>query len=109
MDIHKNARTTPRSRAEIIRRLNPPDKALVLCVDEKRQMQALDRSQPILPLRTNASRRGNFARSSPRSMTASRPASTCISSSIATGASGINLVERWFAALTEKQLRRGVH
>jgi len=31
--------------------LNPPDKALVLCVDEKRQMQALDRSQPLLPLR----------------------------------------------------------
>jgi transposase len=26
-----------------------------------------------------------------------------------TGASWINLVERWFAALTEKQLRRGVH
>jgi len=26
-----------------------------------------------------------------------------------TGASWINLVERWFAALTEKQIRRGVH
>ncbi len=26
-----------------------------------------------------------------------------------TGSSWINLVERWFAALTEKQLRRGVH
>src|SRR5690349_5035832 len=31
--------------------LNPPDKALVLCVDEKSQIQALDRSQPILPMR----------------------------------------------------------
>jgi len=31
--------------------LNPPAKALVLCVDEKSQIQALERSQPILPLR----------------------------------------------------------
>jgi len=30
--------------------LNPPDKAMVLCVDEKSQIQALERSQPILPL-----------------------------------------------------------
>jgi putative transposase len=29
---------------------NPPDKALVLCVDEKIQVQALDRTQPVLPL-----------------------------------------------------------
>jgi transposase len=31
--------------------LNPPDRALVLCVDEKTQIQALDRTQPVLPLR----------------------------------------------------------
>jgi transposase len=31
--------------------LNPPDKAIVLCVDQKSQTQALERSQPILPLR----------------------------------------------------------
>jgi transposase len=31
--------------------LNPPDKAIVLSVDEKSQIQALDRTQPILPLR----------------------------------------------------------
>jgi hypothetical protein len=31
--------------------LNPPDRALVLCVDEKAQIQALDRTQPILPMR----------------------------------------------------------
>jgi len=31
--------------------LNPPDKALVLCVDEKSQIQALERTQPVLPLR----------------------------------------------------------
>lgn len=31
--------------------MNPPDKALVLCVDEKSQIQALDRSQPGLPMK----------------------------------------------------------
>ncbi len=31
--------------------MNPPDKAIVLCVDEKPGMQALDRSQTVLPLR----------------------------------------------------------
>jgi transposase len=30
--------------------LNPPDRAVVLCVDEKSQVQALDRTQPLLPL-----------------------------------------------------------
>jgi putative transposase len=30
--------------------LDPPDKALVLCVDEKSQVQALERTQPLLPL-----------------------------------------------------------
>ena len=30
--------------------LSPPDRALVLCVDEKSQIQALDRSQPVLPM-----------------------------------------------------------
>src|SRR4029450_8683357 len=29
---------------------NPPDKAVVLCVDEKAQIQALDCSQPVLPM-----------------------------------------------------------
>ena len=31
--------------------LNPPDKAVVLCVDEKSQIQALDRTQPSLPMK----------------------------------------------------------
>jgi transposase len=31
--------------------LNPPDNAIVLCIDEKSQVQALERAQPILPLR----------------------------------------------------------
>lgn len=30
--------------------LAPPDRALVLCVDEKTQIQALDRSAPVLPM-----------------------------------------------------------
>ena len=33
--------------------LNPPDKAIVLCVDEKSQVQALDRTAPVLPLRSS--------------------------------------------------------
>ena len=37
--------------------LNPPDRALVLCVDEKSQIQALDRSQPVLPMRPGQAER----------------------------------------------------
>jgi transposase len=36
--------------------LNPPDHALVLCVDEKPGIQALDRTQPLLPLRAKKPR-----------------------------------------------------
>ena len=148
--------------------LHPPDKALVLCVDEKSQIQALDRSQPILPMRPGQierrthdyTRHGTttlFAALNTKSGTvisefhqrqraiefrkfldtidAAVPASLDLhlildNSSThktplirrwlvrhprvhlhftPTGASWINLVERWFAALTEKQLRRGVH
>jgi transposase len=31
--------------------MSPPDRAIVLCVDEKSQIQALDRTQPLLPMR----------------------------------------------------------
>jgi transposase len=37
--------------------LDPPDKAMVLCVDEKSQIQALDRTQPILPLAPGVAQR----------------------------------------------------
>lgn len=37
--------------------LDPPDRALVLCVDEKSQIQALDRTQPILPMRPGQAER----------------------------------------------------
>ena len=36
--------------------INPPDSALVLCVDEKTQIQALDRTSPVLPLAPRATR-----------------------------------------------------
>ena len=56
--------------------LNPPDRALVLCVDEKSQIQALDRTQPLLPMRP-----GQW----------------------------INQVGRFFALLTDQQIKRGAH
>ena len=37
--------------------LNPPENAMVLCVDEKTQVQALDRTQPELPLRSGNPKR----------------------------------------------------
>jgi transposase len=37
--------------------MNPPDHALVLCMDEKSQIQALDRTQPLLPLRPGQAER----------------------------------------------------
>ena len=37
--------------------LAPPDNAIVLCVDEKSQIQALDRTQPLLPMRVGAAER----------------------------------------------------
>ena len=40
--------------------LDPPDRALVLCVDEKSQIQALDRTAPILPLRLGLRERQTY-------------------------------------------------
>src|ERR1700747_2331512 len=37
--------------------MNPPDHALVFCVDEKSQIQALDRTQPLLPMRPGQAER----------------------------------------------------
>jgi hypothetical protein len=39
--------------------LDPPERALVLCVDEKSQIQALDRSQPVLPIMPGVSERAS--------------------------------------------------
>lgn len=41
----------PKVRDIVALYINPPEKAIVLSVDEKSQIQALDRTQPILPLR----------------------------------------------------------
>ena len=148
--------------------LNPPDAAVVLCVDEKSQIQALDRTAPVLPLmpgvperRTHDYRRhgttnlyaaldvasGNvIAELTPRHraeefrrflnlIDSNVPAeldvhvivdnsSTHKSPTIQrwlvrhprftlhftpTYSSWLNLVERWFAELTNKWLRRGTH
>jgi transposase len=148
--------------------MNPPDRALVLCVDEKSQIQALDRTQPLLPMRPGqAERRSHdYKRHGTTSLFAALDVKTgtvigachrrhrsvefrkfldtieqAVPSSLdihlildnygthktaairswlakrprfhvhftPTSASWINLVERWFAALTEKQIRRGVH
>jgi transposase len=148
--------------------LDPPDKAMVLCVDEKSQIQALDRRQPVLPMRSGQVERrshdytrhgtttlfaaldtksgaiiGEFHQRQrarefrtfldtindavPRALdvhlivdNASTHKTPLIHRWLVrhprfhvhftpTGSSWINLVERWFAALTEKQLRRDAH
>ncbi len=148
--------------------LNPPERALVLCADEKSQIQALERTQPIFPLRpgTPELRSHDYRRHGTTSLFAALdvasgkvigelhrrhrsvefrsfldridqevPAeldvhlvldnsSTHKSPRIRrwlvrhprfqvhftpTYSSWINQVERWFAALTEKQIKRGTH
>lgn len=148
--------------------LSPPERALVLCLDEKAQIQALDRSQPVLPMRPGqAERRSHdYLRHGTTSLFAALDAKTgkvvgglhrrhrsiefrkfldTIEAAVPTGldvhlildnysthktalirrwlakrphyhlhftptgASWINLVERFFGLLTEKQIRRGIH
>ena len=148
--------------------LDPPDKALVLCVDEKSQIQALDRSQPLLPMRPGQIERRthDYTRHGTTSLFAALDATSgdvigemhrrhrsvefrkfldtiearvpddldvhLVMDNYGThktalirrwfakrprfhvhftpkGASWINLVERWFAELTQKQIRRGIH
>jgi len=48
--ISKDPQFVEKVRDIVALYLNPPDKAIVLCVDEKSQVQALKRTQPILPL-----------------------------------------------------------
>jgi transposase len=49
--ISNDPKFTEKLEASVGLYLSPPQKALVLCVDEKSQIQALDRTQPGLPLR----------------------------------------------------------
>src|ERR1039458_7454168 len=148
--------------------LDPPERALVLCVDEKSQIQALDRSQPILPMLPGVPQRAthDYKRSGTSSLFAALDiASGNVIGSLhaphppvefkkflmqiddavpadldvhlildnytthktkavkswlvahprfhlhftPTGASWLNLVERWFAELTNKKLKRTAH
>jgi transposase len=147
--------------------MNPPEHALVLCVDEKSQIQALDRTQPLLPLQPGQVERGthDYKRNGTTSLFAALELKTnqvigqlhrrhrslefrkfldTIESQVPAGldvhlivdnyathktaiirkwfakrprfhvhftptyGSWINLVERWFAELTNKRIRRGV-
>ena len=148
--------------------INPPDSALVLCVDEKSQIQALDRTSPVLPLRPGLPERRthDYVRGGTTNLYAALDVATghviadmserhravefrsflnLINRSVPEGlevhlvvdnvsthktpeiqrwllrhprfhlhftptySSWMNLVERWFAELTNKWLRRGTH
>jgi transposase len=148
--------------------INPPEGALVLCVDEKTQIQALDRTSPVLPLRPGLAERRthDYVRGGTTNLYAAldvvsghviadmterhraqefRRFLNLINRSVPeelevhlvvdnvsthktpeikrwllrhprfhlhftpTYSSWINLVERWFAELTNKWLRRGTH
>jgi len=147
--------------------MNPPDHALVFCVDEKSQIQALDRTQPLLPLQPGQVERGthDYKRHGTTSLFAALDLKTSrvigqlrhrhrsvefrrfldlIEDQVPAGlevhiivdnysthktaiirkwfakrprfhvhftptyGSWINLVERWFAELTNRRIRRGV-
>ncbi len=148
--------------------MDPPERALVLCVDEKSQIQALDRTQPILPVLPGVparathdyKRHGTSSLFAALNMTTGKVIESLHSRHRAiefkkflqkiddevpadldvhlildnysthktpaikrwlaahprfhlhftpTGASWMNLVERWFAELTSRKLKRGTH
>lgn len=148
--------------------LNPPERAVVLCVDEKSQIQALDRTAPILPLMPGVPERAthDYKRSGTSSLYAALDLTTgkvigslhsrhraiefkkflqtldrevpaeleihlildnysthktpaiqrwllahprFVLHFTPTSSSWLNLVERWFAELTNKMLRRSTH
>jgi len=113
--------------------LNPPDKAVVMCVDEKTQVQALDRTQPGLPMKKG--RCGTMTHDYKRNGTtclfaamnvlegkvlgACYPRHRHIEAWLAkrprfklhftpTSSSWLNLIERWFGEITRKRIRKGV-
>jgi len=138
--------------------MNPPERAVVLCVDEKSQIQALDRTAPILPLMPGVPERAthDYKRHGTSSLYAALDLCTgkvigrlhsrhraqefkkflqTIENEVPadldvhlvldnssthktpeiklhftpTSSSWMNLVERWFAELTNKKLRRSAH
>ena len=67
--------------------LHPPDHALVLCVDEKSQIQALDRTQPLLPMQPGQTARHTHTYRRHGTTSLSREPSTRTSASVPTGVS----------------------
>jgi transposase len=105
--------------------LNPPDKALVLSVDEKSQIQALDRTQPGLPLKKGrcGTMTHDYKRHGTTTLFAALDGVTgtvigqcmprhrhqrCHMHFTPTSASWLNQVERFFGLITEDRIRRGV-
>jgi len=89
--------------------LNPPDKAVVLCVDEKSQIQALDRTQPSLPMkRGRAGTMTHDYHTHPNVKAWLEKHPRFHLHFTPTSSSWLNLVERWFRELTQKAIRRGV-
>ena len=72
--------------------LNPPDKAMVLCVDEKTQIQALERTQPLLPMGLGYGE--GVTHDSIRHGTN-------------TDDFWLNQEKRWFGIITQRAIRRG--
>ena len=88
--------------------LDPPDRALVLCVDEKSQIQALDRTAPLLPMRPGQIERRTH--DSRRHGTTSLFAALDAKTGKVIGQTHRRHRSTEFRGfLTEKQLRRCVH
>ncbi|MFO0336427.1 MAG: hypothetical protein ACK53C_15685, partial [Pseudomonadota bacterium] len=82
-------------------------KAMVLCVDEKSQIQALDRPQPALPMMPGVPERRTHETPTVRRWLARHSRFTVHFTP--TSSSWVNQVERSFATLTERQIRSGTH
>jgi transposase len=106
--------------------LDPPERAVVCCVDEKSQIQALKPTQTILSLLPGVPARQShdYQRHGTTSLFAALDYATHKTPSIKrwllahprfhlhftpTSGSWLNLVERWFGELTMKKIRRGTH
>src|SRR6266540_4137374 len=88
--------------------LNPPEAAVVLCVDEKSQIQALDRSAPAhLDVHLVLDNSSTHKTPSIQRWLLRHPRFTLHFTP--TYSSWLNLVERWFAELTTKWIKRSAH
>src|SRR6267143_149378 len=89
--------------------LQPPTNAVVVSVDEKTQIQALSRTQPLLPLRPGLhvilDNSSTHTTPAVHAWLATHP--RVHFHFTPTGASWLNMVEAWFSILTRKSVRRG--